>query len=79
MELNEIKEKIEELAQKIISDKAITKAFNKNPVEVVEKLLGIDLPDAQIQQIIEGIKAKIDLDKVGGIGGIFGKLFGKKG
>lgn len=79
MELNEIKEKIEELAKKITSDKATTKAFKKNPVEVVEKLLGIDLPDEQIQQIIEGIKAKINLDKVGGIGGILGKLFGKKG
>ena len=55
MELNEIKEKIEELAKKITSDKATTKAFKKNPVEVVEKLLGIDLPDEQIQQIIEGI------------------------
>ena len=41
------------------------KKFNENPVALIESLIGIDLPDDQINGIIDGIKAKISLDSVG--------------
>ena len=41
---------------------------------MVESIIGMDLPDDQIKQLAELIKAKIDLDKVGSLlGGLFGK------
>ena len=67
----DIKKKIEELVDKIKNDKDLLAKFQKDPITTVEGLIGIDLPDDQIEKLVEGIKAKISLDKLGG-------LFGKK-
>ena len=76
-----LKDKIEEVVEKIKSDKDIAAKFQKDPIAVVEKLLGVDLPNEQLEQVVDAIKAKIDLDKIGdllgGLGGL-GGLFGKK-
>ena len=73
----DIKAKIEELVEKIQSDKALQEQFKKDPVAAVEKLLGIDLPNDQIEKIVDGIKAKITLDDIGDVLGGLGKLFKK--
>ena len=73
----DIKAKIEEIVKKLTSDKNLMTKFERNPVSVIEELVGIDLPDAQINQLIDGIKAKIKLDQVGDVLGGIGKLFGK--
>lgn len=75
----DIKKKIEELVDKIKNDKDLLAKFQKDPIPTVEKLIGIDLPDDQIEKIVEGIKAKINLDKLGDALGGLGNLFGKKG
>lgn len=72
-----IKEKIDELVEKIKSDKDIAAKFQKDPVATVESLLGIDLPNEQIESIVDGIKAKLNLDKIGGALGGLGSLFKK--
>lgn len=70
----DIKAKIEELVDKIKSDKDLLAKFRKDPISTVEGLLGIDLPNDQIEKLVAGIKAKLDLDKLGGaLGGLFGK------
>ena len=70
----DIKAKIEELVEKIKGDKDLMTKFQKDPITTVEGLLGVDLPNDQVQKIVDGIKAKIDLDKIGGmLGGLFGK------
>ena len=74
----DIKEKIEELVEKIQNDKDILAKFRKDPVAVVEKLIGVDLPDDQIEKVADMVKAKLDLDKVGDALGMLGGLFGKK-
>ena len=72
--MTDIKEKIEELAEKIMKDSALQAQFKKDPVKAVEKLLGVDLPNEQLNQLVEGIKAKINLDQLGSkLGGLFGK------
>ena len=58
----DIKEKITELVNKITKDEALQKQFKENPVKAVESLLGVDLPDEQIQKIVDGIKAKLTVD-----------------
>jgi len=74
----DIREKIESIAKKLLSDKKLMEKFEKNPVKVIEELLGVDLPDDLVNQIIEGVKAKISLEKVGDALGALGGLFGKK-
>ena len=75
--LEMIKNKAEELVKKIQNDPALMKKFKENPIKVVEDLIGIDLPDDQIKQVAELVKAKIDLDKVGDLLGGLGGLFKK--
>ena len=74
----DIKEKIEQVAKKLLSDKNLMAKFDKNPASVIEELLGVDLPDELVNQVVEGVKAKIKLDKVGDALGALGGLFGKK-
>ena len=73
----DLKAKIEEVVKKLLADKSLMAKFERNPVSVIEQLIGIDLPDQQVNQLIEGIKAKIKLDQVGDVLGGIGKLFGK--
>lgn len=73
----DIKAKIEEVVKKLMNDKSLMTKFERNPVSVIEELIGIDLPDQQVNQLIEGIRAKIKLDQVGDVLGGLGKLFGK--
>ncbi len=73
----QLKEKAEDIIEKIKSDKNIAAKFQKDPVATVEELLGVDLPNDQIEALVDFIKAKIDLDKIGNaLGGLKG-LFGK--
>ncbi|MBE6564948.1 MAG: hypothetical protein E7655_06725 [Ruminococcaceae bacterium] len=76
----DIKEKIEELVEKIKKDDSILENFQKDPIATVEKLLGIDLPNDQIEKIVDGVKAKIGMDQLSDglkslkkLGGLFGK------
>ena len=74
----DIKKKIEELVEKIQSDKELQAQFQKEPVAALESLLGVDLPEDQIQQLIDGIKLKLTADNIGSALGALGGLFGKK-
>ena len=73
----DIKKKVEELVAEIQKNPKLLTQFKENPVPVIEKLVGMDLPDDQIMKLAELVKAKIDLDKAGnllkGLGGLFGK------
>ena len=71
----DIKKKIEELLDKLKNDDELREQFLKDPVKTAEKLLGVDLPEEQLRQIVEGVKAKINFDQAGKF---IGELFGKK-
>lgn len=73
----DIKAKIEEIVNKLKSDKDLMSKFTANPIGTVEGLIGIDLPDDQIKSLVDGIQAKLNLDQLGGALGGLGKLFGK--
>lgn len=73
----DIKAKIDEIVNKVKDDKNFASEFSADPVKAVEKVLGVDLPDDQINKLIDGVKAKIAasgiMDKVGGLlGGLKG-------
>ena len=70
----DFKKMAEELVEKIKKNPQLLAKFKDEPVKVIEELTGLDLPDDQIMQLAELIKAKIDLDKVGSLlGGFFKK------
>ena len=70
----DIKKIIEDVIAKIKGDKDIGEKFQKDPTKTVEGLIGVDLPDDQINAVVEGVKAKINLDDIAGkLGGLFGK------
>jgi hypothetical protein len=74
----DIKAKIDELVTKIKNDPAAMDNFQKDPVKTVEGLAGVDLPDDQINPIVEGIKAKLSGGVLSGLTDKIGGLFGKK-
>lgn len=59
----DLKEKIEKVVDKVKSDKNFKDKLMKNPVNALEDVLGVDLPNEQIDKIIDGVKAKITKDK----------------
>ena len=70
----DFKAKATELVEKIKNDPALLAQFREDPVAGVEKLVGVDLPEEQLRQAAELVKAKIDLDKASNLlGGLFGK------
>ena len=84
----DIKEKLQDLVEKVIAklkeDPGMLASFKKEPVRVIEKLLGVDLPDEQIEKLITMVKAKLAADDLAekaddvkdvlkGIGSLFGK------
>lgn len=73
-----LKDKIEEIVEKIKTDKDIAAKFQRDPIALVEELLDVDLPNEQLEGVVNAIKAKVDLDKVSGLLGGLGGLFGKK-
>ncbi len=73
----DIKEKIEELVEKITKDKELQAQFKEDPIKAVEKLLGVDLPNDVIEKIVDGVKAKLTVDKLADAAGALKGLFGK--
>lgn len=71
----DIREKIEVIIEEIKSNPNIKEEFEKEPVKVIEKLIGVDLPDDVVEKIIDGVKAKMTVDNVSKIAGALKDLF----
>ena len=73
--MDEIKDLIKKLADKVQSDDEIKELFKKEPVKAVEKILGVDLPDDVVKKIIDGVKASITIEDAKDLLGSLKKLF----
>ena len=73
--MDELKEKIESIVDKIQESAELKEQFEKEPVKVIEKVLGVDLPDEIVEKIIDGVKAKLTADKLSGLAGKLKSLF----
>ena len=71
----DIKEKIEEVVEKVTKDEKLLDKFKKDPIKTVEGVIGVDLPDDVIEKVVDGVKAKISVDKLSGALGSLKKLF----
>lgn len=77
MDINDIKEKIEAVVDKLTGDKDLMDQFKKDPVKALEKVLGVDLPDEAIEKVVDGVKAKLTADKIGDVADTLKGLFNK--
>ena len=73
--MEELMDKIEQIVDKIQDSAELKEQFEKEPVKVIEKVLGVDLPDEIIEKIIDGVKAKLTVDKFSGLAGKLKGLF----
>lgn len=84
MAFDKIKEIVEDIVEKLKADPDLLKSFKSEPVKTLEKLLNIDLPDDQIESVINGVKAKLEIndlkddisgitDTLKGLGNLFKK------
>lgn len=71
----DIKSKVEEIVAKVQKDPNFMKQFQSDSVKAVEGIVGVDLPDDMINQVVAGVKAKIAGDRVGGAVDALKKLF----
>ena len=71
----DIKEQITQVVEKVTKDEKLMDQFKKDPVKAVESVIGVDLPDDVINKVVDGVKAKISVDKLGDLAGSIKKLF----
>ncbi|MBO5299838.1 MAG: hypothetical protein J6B51_07160 [Clostridia bacterium] len=84
----DIKEMITDAVERVVKmlkeDDSLLKRFKTEPVMVLEEIIGKDLPDEKIEEVIDLIKAKLAADKLddtvddikdalGGLKNLFGK------
>ena len=73
----DIKASIEKAVNMLMSDKNLMAKFDKNPASVIEEVIGVDLPDEIVNQIVSGIKVKLAATQVGSALEGLSKLFKK--
>lgn len=71
----DIKNKINEIVEKIKSNPSLKDDFAKDPEKTIEKLLGVDIPDGVADKVVDGVKAKLSADQLSGIAGKLKGLF----
>ncbi len=61
----DIQAKVTEVIDKIKNEPDFAAKFKSDPVKALESILGVDLPEDQLNGIIDGVKAKVSLDQAG--------------
>ncbi len=73
----DIKATITDIVNKVKNDPKMLEKFQKNPAGTVKELTGMDIPEDQVNGIVDGVKAKISVDKLGDMAGGLKGLLGK--
>ncbi len=68
---------VKDLVSKITGDKELMQGFQKDPIGTLEKKLGIDLPDEQLNAVVTALKAKIGAEGAASLMDKVKGLFGK--
>ena len=63
----DLKEKIQEIVEKVRKDESLQNGLKEDPVKTVEGLIGVDLPEDQLNQVVDGVKAALTADKAAGV------------
>ena len=60
----DMKDQISKIVEEVSKNPDIKEQFEKEPVKVIEKIIGVDLPDDIVMKIIDGVKAKLTINDV---------------
>ena len=60
----DVKEQITKAVERITKDEKLKEQFRKEPVKALDSILGVNLPDEVIEQVVNGVKAKLTQDKI---------------
>ncbi len=71
----DIKAQVQAAIKKITEDPKQLANFKNDPVKTVEGVIGVDLPDDVINQVVAGVKAKTAASKASDAIGNIKKLF----
>ncbi len=71
----DIKEKISKIVEEITKNPSLKDEFEAEPVKVIEKLIGVDLPDDVVEKIIDGVKAKLTVENVSKVADALKNIF----
>ncbi len=69
---------IKQVLEALNNNESLVKEFLADPAKVLESKLGIDLPNDQVNAVVEGVKAKLKLDNAASVLNAVQGLFGKK-
>lgn len=68
----DVKKTIDEVVDKAKNDPKFMEKLQKDPEKTIEGVIGVDIPDGAVDKVLAGVKGKIALDKLGGLGKILG-------
>lgn len=63
----DIKAQVTKVVDAVTKDQSLMDLFKKDPVKAVEKVIGVDLPDDVVNGVVDGVKAKVSVDKASGL------------
>lgn len=70
-----VKDQINRIVEEVSKNPNMKEQFEKEPVKVIEKIIGIDLPDDVVMKIIDGVKAKLAIGDVSKAAGVLKGMF----
>ena len=72
----DIKNQINKIVEEVSKNPNMKEQFEKEPVKVIEKIIGVDLPDDMVLKIIDGVKANLTINNVSKVTDDLRKRFG---
>lgn len=60
----DIKGQINKIVEEVTKNPNLKQQFDKEPVKVIEKVIGMDLPDDVVMKVVDGVKAKMTMENV---------------
>ncbi|MBR1742377.1 MAG: hypothetical protein IJ733_11045 [Lachnospiraceae bacterium] len=63
----DIKAKVDEIVSKVKGNPDLMNDFKKDPEKTVEGIIGMDIPDGAVDQVVNGVKAALAGDRLGGV------------
>ena len=71
----DVKAQISKVVDEVTKNPNMKEQFEKEPVKVIEKVIGVDLPDDVVMKIVDGVKAKLTIDGVSKAAGALKGMF----
>lgn len=68
-----LKETVEKIVDKAKNDSSFMDKLKADPEKAIESLVGFDIPSGSVSAIVSEVKAKLSLDKLSGVMGLFKK------